>query len=55
MKWMSMIRYVFVGDIGKIRFICDANQHMSVFSLDAGRIQNFPIQEMSELQSGRLF
>jgi CubicO group peptidase (beta-lactamase class C family) len=32
---------VFVGEIGTIRFTRDANQHISGFILDAGRIQNF--------------
>jgi CubicO group peptidase (beta-lactamase class C family) len=32
---------VFVGDIGKVRFTRDANQHVSGFVLDADRIRNF--------------
>jgi CubicO group peptidase (beta-lactamase class C family) len=35
------VRDVFTGDIGTVRFIRDANQHISGFILNAGRIQNF--------------
>jgi CubicO group peptidase (beta-lactamase class C family) len=34
-------RDVFTGDIGTVRFTRDANQHISGFILNAGRIQNF--------------
>jgi CubicO group peptidase (beta-lactamase class C family) len=34
-------RDVFVGEIGTVRFTRDANQHISGFILDAGRVQNF--------------
>jgi CubicO group peptidase (beta-lactamase class C family) len=36
------MRDVFVGEIGTVRFIRDANQHISGFILNAGRVQNFP-------------
>jgi CubicO group peptidase (beta-lactamase class C family) len=36
-----MMRDTFVGEIGTVRFTRDANQHISGFILDAGRIQNF--------------
>jgi CubicO group peptidase (beta-lactamase class C family) len=35
------IRDVFTGDIGTVRFTRDANQRISGFILNAGRIQNF--------------
>jgi CubicO group peptidase (beta-lactamase class C family) len=35
------VRDVFTGDIGTVRFTRDANQHISGFILNAGRIQNF--------------
>jgi hypothetical protein len=35
------VRDVFTGEIGTARFTRDANQHISGFILDAGRIQNF--------------
>jgi len=35
------VRDVFTGDIGTVRFTRDANQHISGFVLNAGRIQNF--------------
>jgi len=35
------IRDVFTGDIGTVRFTRDANQNISGFILNAGRIQNF--------------
>jgi CubicO group peptidase (beta-lactamase class C family) len=35
------MRDVFVGEIGTVRFTRDANQHISGFILDAGRIRNF--------------
>jgi len=35
------VRDVFSGDIGTVRFTRDANQHISGFILNAGRIQNF--------------
>ncbi len=35
------VRDVFTGDIGTVRFVRDANQHISGFILNAGRIQNF--------------
>ncbi|HJX94090.1 MAG TPA: hypothetical protein VJ324_00635, partial [Candidatus Acidoferrum sp.] len=35
------VRDVFTGEIGTVRFTRDANQHISGFILDAGRIQNF--------------
>jgi CubicO group peptidase (beta-lactamase class C family) len=34
-------RDVFFGDFGTVRFTRDANQHISGFILDAGRVQNF--------------
>ena len=37
----SAVRDVFTGDIGTVRFTRDANQHISGFILNAGRIQNF--------------
>jgi CubicO group peptidase (beta-lactamase class C family) len=36
-----MVRDVFVGEIGTVRFRRDANQHISGFILNAGRVQNF--------------
>jgi CubicO group peptidase (beta-lactamase class C family) len=36
------MRDVFVGEIGTVRFTRDANQHISGFILNAGRVQNFP-------------
>jgi hypothetical protein len=41
-------RDVFVGDIGKVRFLRDANQHVSGFILDADRIQNFRFTKKTE-------
>jgi hypothetical protein len=35
------VRDVFTGEIGTVRFTRDANQHISGFILNAGRIQNF--------------
>jgi CubicO group peptidase (beta-lactamase class C family) len=35
------VRDVFTGEIGTVRFTRDANQHISGFVLNAGRIQNF--------------
>jgi hypothetical protein len=35
------VRDVFTGDIGTVRFVRDANQRISGFVLNAGRIQNF--------------
>jgi CubicO group peptidase (beta-lactamase class C family) len=35
------VRDVFTGDIGTVRFTRDANQHISGFLLNAGRIRNF--------------
>jgi CubicO group peptidase (beta-lactamase class C family) len=35
------VRDVFTGEIGTVRFLRDANQHISGFILNAGRIQNF--------------
>jgi CubicO group peptidase (beta-lactamase class C family) len=35
------VRDVFTGDIGTVRFTRDANQHITGFILNAGRIQNF--------------
>jgi CubicO group peptidase (beta-lactamase class C family) len=35
------VRDVFTGEIGTVRFSRDANQHISGFILNAGRIQNF--------------
>jgi hypothetical protein len=35
------VRDVFTGDIGTVRFTRDANQHLSGYVLNAGRIQNF--------------
>jgi CubicO group peptidase (beta-lactamase class C family) len=35
------VRDVFTADTGALRFIRDANQHISGFILNAGRIQNF--------------
>ena len=35
------VRDVFTGDIGTVRFTRDANQRISGFILDAGRIRNF--------------
>jgi CubicO group peptidase (beta-lactamase class C family) len=35
------VRDVFTGDIGTVRFTRDANQHISGFILNSGRIQNF--------------
>ena len=37
----AAVRDVFTGDIGTVRFTRDANQHISGFILNAGRIQNF--------------
>jgi hypothetical protein len=37
--WPAM-RDAFVGEIGTLRFTRDANQQVSAFTLDAGRIQN---------------
>jgi hypothetical protein len=37
----SMVRDVFTVDTGTVRFTRDANQHISGFVLNAGRIQNF--------------
>jgi CubicO group peptidase (beta-lactamase class C family) len=37
---LPAIHDVFVGDIGKIQFTRDANQHVTGFILDADRIQN---------------
>jgi hypothetical protein len=36
-----VMRDVFVGEIGTVRFTRDAHRHVSGFILDAGRIQNF--------------
>jgi hypothetical protein len=38
-------RDVFTGDIGTIRFTRNANQHISGFILNAGRIQNFQFKK----------
>jgi CubicO group peptidase (beta-lactamase class C family) len=35
------VRDVYTGEIGTVRFTRDANQHISGFILNAGRIQNF--------------
>jgi CubicO group peptidase (beta-lactamase class C family) len=35
------VRDVFTGEIGTVRFVRDANGHVSGFVLNAGRIQNF--------------
>ena len=35
------VRDVFTGEIGTVRFTRDANQHITGFILNAGRIQNF--------------
>jgi CubicO group peptidase (beta-lactamase class C family) len=35
------VRDVFAGEIGTVRFVRDANGHVSGFVLNAGRIQNF--------------
>jgi CubicO group peptidase (beta-lactamase class C family) len=35
------VRDVFTGEIGTVRFVRDANAHVSGFVLNAGRIQNF--------------
>ena len=35
------VRDVFTGEIGTVRFVRDANGHVSGFLLNAGRIQNF--------------
>jgi hypothetical protein len=35
------MRDVFTGDIGTVQFTRDANQHISGFILNSGRIQNF--------------
>jgi len=35
------VRDVFTGEIGTVRFIRDANGHVSGFVLNAGRVQNF--------------
>jgi hypothetical protein len=40
-KLNSAVRDVFTGEIGTVRFTRDANQHISGFILNAGRIQNF--------------
>lgn len=37
----AAVHDVFTGDIGTVRFTRDANQHISGFILNAGRIQNF--------------
>jgi hypothetical protein len=35
------VRDVFTGEIGTVRFVRDANGHVSGFVLNTGRIQNF--------------
>jgi CubicO group peptidase (beta-lactamase class C family) len=37
----AAVRDVFTGEIGTVRFTRDAHQHLSGFTLNAGRIQNF--------------
>jgi CubicO group peptidase (beta-lactamase class C family) len=41
------MRDYFVGDIGTVHFTRDANQHISGFILDAGRIRNFRFTKMA--------
>jgi hypothetical protein len=41
------VRDVFTGEIGTVRFTRDANQHISGFVLNAGRIQNFRFSKKS--------
>jgi CubicO group peptidase (beta-lactamase class C family) len=41
------VRDVFTGEIGTVRFTRDANQHISGFVLNAGRIQNFRFSRMT--------
>jgi CubicO group peptidase (beta-lactamase class C family) len=41
------MRDYYVGDIGTLHFTRDANQHISGFILDAGRIQNFRFTKMT--------
>jgi hypothetical protein len=40
-----VMRDVFVGEIGTVRFTRDAHRRVSGFILDAGRIQNFKFEK----------
>ena len=46
-----VMRDVFVGEIGTIRFTRDAHRHVSGFILDAGRIQNFKFAKSAGLEA----